>query len=457
MRLMPVSFSTDATRLEQVFANALAGLAGNVRHVQGRRVLIEGGAYPGIWLECGPHEGLLYGDIDPAVAIANHATFLAHQKPDGQFPCYVWFARTGYGHVQEVVPFCATAYELWQRTGDRAFLADIYEAGVRWDGWLGRHRDPEGWGLVQAFCEWDTGHDNSARWHGIGKACPGDDARFCNAGHGLPWYVPDLSSARLGDRRALARIARAIGREDDAIAWKRRADETAANLRRWLFDEADACFHDRRADGSFVRMRGEILTHPLREDAVDRATADRIWDRHLSNPRRYWTNVPFPSIAVDDPAFDPLVPPNSWGGASQALTALRTPRWLERSGRLHEQQHLLGRWRDAIAAAPAFMQQADPFTGRMSTSAGYSPAMLLFIESIARLHGVHRHGDGLAWNCALPPDATRSEHRFAAEGIGEAILTLNATGAVLRLDGQELRRVPLGTRLVTDRAGRPAG
>src|SRR5437660_10181302 len=55
----------DDTRWKQTWDAAVAVLAGNVRDVPryDRPVLFEGAVYPGIWLECGPHEGLVYGTL----------------------------------------------------------------------------------------------------------------------------------------------------------------------------------------------------------------------------------------------------------------------------------------------------------------------------------------------------------------------------------------------------------
>jgi hypothetical protein len=54
-----------------------------------------------------------------------------------------------------------------------------------------------------------------------------------------------------------------------------------------------------------------------------------VYRRELHHPSAFRTPYSFPSIAADDPAFVRPLPHNSWGGASQALIALRIPRWME--------------------------------------------------------------------------------------------------------------------------------
>jgi hypothetical protein len=91
------------------------------------------------------------------------------------------------------------------------------------------------------------------------------------------------------------------------------------------------------------------------------------------------------ALAANDPSFVRELPANSWGGASQALTALRAPRWFEHYGKSADLNELMQRWVEALLAAPAFMQQMNPWTGEFSTSEGYSPAMCVFIDFVDRL------------------------------------------------------------------------
>ena len=66
-------------------------------------VLVEGSTYAGIWQECAPQEGLVYGTLQKFVAAqpgaprrstarANHMAFFAQQKPDGQLPAAIKLA-----------------------------------------------------------------------------------------------------------------------------------------------------------------------------------------------------------------------------------------------------------------------------------------------------------------------------------------------------------------------------
>ena len=449
---MSIVFTTDDAQLGTAFQNALTGLRDNLHPlpVFDRPVLWEGAAYRGIWLECGPLEGLLYGTVNPEIALDCHRLFFALQKEDGQFPCLVR-ATTGVGwaQIQMVVPIAATAWETYELTGSADFLQTAYTACARWDEWLARHRNTRGTGGCELFCEYDSGHDNSPRFApGFPKECAERDARRLPDFPGLPYVAPDLTATVYGGRVALARMARLLNLDCDAVQWDDKAEGTRAALLTHCYDEETECFYDRDAGGQFVRVCGDALTRVLSEHAVDQTLFDRIFARHIHNPAAFWTPYPLPSVAADDPQFVRDLPQNSWGGASQALTALRAPRWLGFYGRHAALSHLMGQWMDALVRG-GFRQQIHPWTGDWTPAPdGYSPAMLCLLEFTARLHGVRREGGALEWNCRLPARATQSSYQQDA-----ARLTQNCSGATLTLEEKTLASVQGACRVVTTAAG----
>lgn len=391
---------------------ALAVLAGNLRNVPGysQPLLLEGSTYQGVWQECGPHEGLVYATlreyIPPAAgkpspleaARNNHMAFFSLQRADGQLPASIKSTENGYGQIQMVAPIAATAWELAQLTGDEQLLAAAYEACGRWDAWLRRYRDTRRTGLVEGFCTYDTGHDNSPRWKGIPNRCPDADARKCPPIASMPRLCPDLSATVYGGRVALARMAQELGKRDEEARWREDAERIRRLILDKLYSEEDAAFYDLDAQGEFVRVRSDAISRVLGEhvlnpgDRRDRAIFEAVWKRQLHNPKAFWAPYPLASVAMDDAAFVRPIPRNSWGGASQALTALRAPRWMEFYGKKAELEQLMRRWCEAIQRHTEFRQQMDPLTGEFTQPdpGGYSPAALVYLSFAARLS--HRQG-----------------------------------------------------------------
>ena len=123
-----ISFKTSDVEYQRTYTRALDTLSRNTVTMSGCSdpVLIEGSNYAGIWLECAPHEGLVYADIRRDVARNNHLAFFALQKEDGQIPCWSRTNRIGFAQIQMVVPIAATAWELSQQTGDSELLEKAY-------------------------------------------------------------------------------------------------------------------------------------------------------------------------------------------------------------------------------------------------------------------------------------------------------------------------------------------
>jgi hypothetical protein len=403
-------FATSDPRWQRTWDAALGVLAGNI-HILPRfdhAVLVEGSVYAGVWQECGPQEGLVYGtlasfvnaqDAVPApmqIARNNHMIFFALQREDGQLPSSAKLSDPvrnagGYGQIQMVVPIAATAWELSQLSGDDELLVTAYTACSRWDAWLREYRDTRKTGLVEGFCTYDTGHDNSPRWAGIPNRCPDDDARKCPPIATLPRLCPDLSATVYGARVALGHMATALGKPVEAERWHADAETIRHLIIERLYDPKDAAFYDLDAQNNFVRVRSDVISRVFGEHVLnpvkDKAIVDAVWTRQLHNPKAFWAPYPLTSIAMDDPAFVRPIPRNSWGGASQALTALRAPRWMLYYGKGAELNHLMQQWCEAIMRHGEFRQQMDPLTGDFTQAdpSGYSPAALVFLDFARRL------------------------------------------------------------------------
>lgn len=400
-------FPTRDDTWRRTWDAAVSVLAGNLRTVPSyaNPLLFEGSTYQGAWQECGPQEGLVYatlrqyippaqGKIAPMQAARNnHMAFFALQRADGQLPASIKISDAGFGQIQMVVPIAATAWELAQIAADEELLTTAYNACSRWDAWLRRYRDTRKTGLVEGFCTYDTGHDNSPRWAGIPNACPDHDARKCPAIASMPRLCPDLSATAYGGRIALAGMAKALGKSGEEARWQEDAESIRKLIIEKLYSPEDAAFYDLDAQNKFVRVRSDAMSRVLGEhvlelsDAHEKAIFGAVWTRQIHNPKAFWAPYPLTSIAMDDPTFVRPIPRNSWGGASQALTALRTPRWMAHYGKQGALDELMRQWCKAIMRQNEFCQQVDPLTGDFThpDPGGYSPAALVFLDFARRL------------------------------------------------------------------------
>jgi hypothetical protein len=452
-------FTTQNAGWQKAYDRALEILAANVQVLPRvpLPVLIEGAEYAGVWQECGPHEALVYRRFRPDVARNAHMTFFLLQREDGQLPANNKRSEAGFGQIQMVAPIAATAWELAREAADSELLERAYASCSRWDGWLMRYRNTRGTGLIEGFCTYDTGMDNSPRWAGVAPQCPGKDARRCPDSPGLPRLCPDLSATVYGARVALAEMAEALSRRVEAERWRESAASLRESMMEKLYVEEDAAFYDLDAQNKFVKVRTDVLTRVCGEHVVDTRVFAKMWEQQLGSPKAFWPAYPLPSVAMDDPAFVRPIERNSWGGPSQALTALRAGRWMDYYGRSAEFAQMMLAWCEALEKDMSFRQQMDPVTGEFTQggAVSYSPAALVMYDYTWRLAGVREERGQLEWT-VRPGMAASERARFAVRTKGgEAEMRYDERGAKLTLDGREIATVEGIARLVTSGQGRP--
>lgn len=451
---MKTEFVTNSKILMNIYDQALKGIQDNLRPVYGypSPVINEGGMYHGIWLEGSPLMGVIYGEYDARAALHMHNAFIANQDPEGFIPPTIGAGDVKTGHIQTVVPFARTALMAVKQLDLTELLLPAYEAAERYDEWLTRFRNRQGTDLVEVACHWDTGHDNSPRHNGQPDHFPDYDTKKYPD---CPYFLaPDLSATKYGGRMALAEMAEMLGRPKEAAMWKEKAESLRAAIMKYTFDAESCMFYDRRDDGTLSPCKSDALTRVLQEHVPDQTLFDQIFERHINNPKEFWTPYPLATIAVDDPLFVWDFPENNWGGAAQAHAAMRVPLWMEYYGKMAHERELMEKWVEAIARAGEFMQQMNPFSGEFNTTSSYSPAMCVLIDFVGRLYGVKACEDGtFLWGCTKAPGASFSRYRTVIHRKRYSIINEN-NRAVISVNDEPLITVYGDARIRTDADGR---
>ena len=180
-----VSFFTADTTWQRVFDAAEKVEKNNIVVWQGKKMLVEGGVYQGLWLETQPMGGDMYAGRCLEAAWNNQNMFLEHIRSDGRFPSVIRFGEKDpdimYSHFQGYC-FPYHALNVWYRTGkDMDYLHRLYNGLSRFDDYLWRTRDSDGNGCLESFCVWDTGEDASTRFFGGPDAWASDEAPYGQA------------------------------------------------------------------------------------------------------------------------------------------------------------------------------------------------------------------------------------------------------------------------------------
>ena len=454
----------------------------------------------------------MYAKRDPQIALNNQLVFMLSQRSDGRMAGMVvpyerqqnwdwlWsklkncpeakgeFLSLGlvadYAHLQGYC-FPDPAWKTYFWIGkNKDYLQTLYTALEAHDDYLWRTRDSNGDGLLETWCVWDNGEDGSSRlitreaptmWPfdqpplAPDMPNPQDPESFefywlDHVKHKLsppktedirvPFASMDTMAYSYNGRRVLAKISRELenGHEEE---WLSKAESVRQRTIELLWiPEKNACF-DRDREG---KLLPELIHNNLRvmyHGLFTQEMADAFIRYHLLNPAEFWTPVPLPSVAANDPLFS-TEGINNWSGKPMGLTYQRAIQALENYGHYAELSLIGKRLLEVIAQNGfKFAQELDPVTGQSSGPKpdGYGPMMLAALEYITHLHGVTLVLDqNEVWWSSLDPEG----HDFTyTQNWGDRAFTLTCdAGRILaNLNGDEIFNCTSGLRIVTDLDG----
>ena len=368
--------------------------------------------YPGLWLEH-VYDSVIYAKLQPErITIAENVInlFIDRQTEDGQLPFRVMDGNrtkgiekdriAEYTQIQECVSFFSLALEVYEMNKNTDFLKKIYSAGQMWDLWLRKNRMTTDRGLIELFCGYDTGHDNSGRLQGLScKRNYVKDGVIQNAAtlppeDGItPVLAIDMNCNFYGNEIALAKMAKILGKDDEAEAWMRSASEIKKKIFDYCYDENDAYFYDVDKNGNKRKYKSSTIFHLFLEGVLDKNTdkeiIDRIYNEHIKNPNEFWTEYPFPSMAINDPSTKDHKNFNCWGYYTQGLIVLRCSIWMDKYGYSEDYNYILKKWVETWTLHYddiKFAQEIDPITGEPTKSSEwYSSCMLAYVYAVRRL------------------------------------------------------------------------
>ena len=369
--------------------------------------------YPGLWLEH-TYDAVMLAKMDTKyLSIAENTVnlFIDNQSENGQLPFGIidpnkrpeWALDSdmiGFSQIQECVSFFSLALMVYELNQNKDFLEKVYEAGKKWDKWLRTHRMTTQRGLIEMFYGFDTGHDNSGRLEGM--ACKGNytaNGERQNAGvlppdDGItPILAVDMNCNFYGDEKALAKMARILGKDDETEKWEKSAAEIKKKLFEHCFDEEDGFFYDVDRNGNKRKYKSSTILHLFIEKVLDKEEdkelIERIYKEHIKNPEEFWTPYPFPSMAVNDPSVEGHANYNCWGYYVQATIVLRGTLWMDHYGWSEDFDHVCKQWITAWTEhydEVKLGQEIDPLTGvPTACSEWFSSCMVDYIYIAKRL------------------------------------------------------------------------
>lgn len=343
-----------------------AGLV-NTRYFFTREALLPSKVhYVGVWHWDQVFHALAYRHVDLQLAEDQLRIVLDHQRPDGMLPDAIHDEGL-ITHLTQPVdadvtkpPIITWAVLKMQESQPHPdFLAEVYDPLTRWNAWwMNANRAPDGLCLYQH--PFSSGLDDSPLW----------DA-------GMPVVSPDLNTYLILQHDSLARIAETLGEAEAAARRRAEANRLLDAMLTHLWDEQAGLFRARR-DGQMLPTRTPFGLLPLLTGRLPRAISDRLVET-LTDPRQFWTPYPVPTVALNDPAFDPW---QMWRGPSWVNVNYLLVEGLKRSGYADWAAELRRKTLEMVMGQADIYEYYHPLTGERPPKAApmYGWSAALFIE-----------------------------------------------------------------------------
>jgi glycogen debranching enzyme len=141
-------------------------------------------------------------------------------------------------------------------------------------------------GLAQYNHPYSSGLDDSPLWD-----------------YGMPVESPDLNTYLCVQMGSLAEIAESLGMDAEGGMWRRRAKAIVQRMIADFWDEDAGLFRALHKEQP-VPVVTPFNLYPLWTGQLPDSIRDHLLG-HLTNPKEFWGEIVIPTVARNDPHFDP--------------------------------------------------------------------------------------------------------------------------------------------------------
>ncbi|MCF7997245.1 MAG: hypothetical protein K9L88_20825 [Chromatiaceae bacterium] len=203
----------------------------------------------------------------------------------------------------------------------RSLLETTYEPLRRYQAWLDANRQLAD-GLYFWAHPYESGVENAPRFSNT-------DESSLRATRAIA--ATDFSSYVVLQLDAPAQMARRLDQAAEAAAFDAKAAALRTRIDEQLWDEATGLYFDRDGADKPIRVATIASLMPLWAGVPDQTRATRLV-RQLTDPERFGTRMPLPSVARNEPSFEK----DMWRGPVWINTAYAVVQGLLRYDRPHE-------------------------------------------------------------------------------------------------------------------------
>lgn len=241
--------------------------------------------------------------FDPELAKNNIRAMFDYQQPDGMvIDCIYTDPSENNARDSKPPLVCWAVDEIFTHTDDTAFVAEMYPQLLSYYKWWYQKRDHNRNGMCEygatdgtlEAAAWESGMDNAIRF---------DNAVMLkNDGADDAWSMDqesvDLNAYLALECKLLKKFAVLLNVAFDGPDY---SDKVAD----YFFDKQVNFFFDRRLkDGSFIEEPGCEAYTPLWTQIATQSQVDSMLPM-LQDTAKFSTYIPFPTIAADNPKYNP--------------------------------------------------------------------------------------------------------------------------------------------------------
>lgn len=304
--------------------------------------------YLGAWLWDSALHAIALRHAQPGLARDQLRLMLARQLPDGMLPDAVFdegvvteIDHPIHARVTKPPILAWAALKLYETGQDADFLGEVYPALCRCnDWWLAQ--DDDGDGIIQYTHPYSSGLDNSPLWD-----------------YGMPVESPDINTYLAIQMECLAEIAEILDRPDEAGRWRVRARALEQRIIEALWDEQAGLFRALHQEEPIPVVTPFNLL-PLWTGRLPAELARRLV-AHLRDPQEFGGERMLPTVARNDPAYDP---DDMWRGPIWANINYFFIEALRCAGETALADELREKTLNLIMSQPGIHEYYHPETGR---------------------------------------------------------------------------------------------
>ena len=244
----------------------------------------------------------------PDLAKDNIRAMFDYQQPDGMIIDCIYTDPAENNARDSKPPLVSWAVdEIFTHTGDTAFISEMYPQLVAYYKWWYNKRDHNRNGMCEygstdgtlEAAAWESGMDNAIRF---------DDAKMLkndreeDDGIEDAWSMDqesvDLNAYLALECKLLKKFAGILGITFDG-------PDYSSQVADYFFDKEKGFFFDRRLkDGSFITEPGCEAYTPLWTEVATAAQVKAMLPL-LTDTAKFSTYIPFPTVAADNPKYNP--------------------------------------------------------------------------------------------------------------------------------------------------------